>query len=77
MFRSSLFQIVESIGELAARLKVTGIERQDSCSALIKVIKLSRFSLDGKKIVFVVDRFYRINRIYLYHMPIGAIIELC
>ncbi|CAF0742378.1 unnamed protein product [Adineta steineri] len=33
-----LFQVVESIGDLAARLGVPNVERHDSCSALIKIL---------------------------------------
>ena len=54
LFVDSLFQIVESTGELAARLGFDNVARHDSCSALIKVKKYpiqceekrSFFSLD-------------------------------
>jgi hypothetical protein len=36
---NSLFQVVESIGELADRFGIKNVERHDSCSALIKVRK--------------------------------------
>jgi hypothetical protein len=51
-FLFSLFQVVESTGDLAARLNMPNVERHDSCSALIKVKTKSIFL---KKYIFYVD----------------------
>jgi len=52
-FFYSLFQVVESIGDLADRLHVPNIERHDSCSALIKVKKYN--SVAREKNFFYLD----------------------
>lgn len=70
----SLFQIVESSGDLLNRLGFSNVERHDSCSALIKVTLLY-FVYEKKTNEF--HRFFQTTLIFLFLMPIGVITRQC